>query len=897
MNEELMQQSCRVALAAYLHDLGKFAERAGAFDKDPRLDAHLTLYCPWHKEGGWFSHRHAAHTALAFDVIERHLPDLLGLSSGDASPFVGRTRVEDDGDDVEASDSLINAAAAHHKPYTFLQWVIATADRVASGFERKEFNRYNESKDETRDGLNHFTTRLLTLFEQIRVKSPASDRGLSQRYPLKPLAPRTIFPVDARDCKSRDREKAKAEYKALWNAFVGDLDKIPRTHRSNWPLWLDHFDSVWLAYAQAIPAATAFNVKPEVSLYDHARTTAALAVALWRWHAEHNRADEDAARSLRDRSDYAEQKFLLIQGDFFGIQNFVFATGGETRKQAAKLLRGRSFHVGLFTELAALRLLDELALPPTSQVLNAAGKFLIVAPKTDAVRETLTKLRKEFDRWCLDQAFGLAGVGLAWQEASCGDFLKGKDGEPSPYADLLGRLHKSLERAKYGQFDLCRDGARVFARDFRYGVCEYNGRLPADQSRIEDHPASCGLSRDQIKIGEALLRFDRLLVLRQEYAPRLHVSSNLTKLELDVFGYTVAFTEHEEASGAFGDLARQQALRRCWDFSLADRFDAHGTKRLWAGYARQFISGYVPYANSEDLAEHRIRYIGVKEGELPREGGLKTLDMLACEDRERGGDGNWVGISALGILKGDVDNLGEMFRIGLETPTFAKTAALSRQLNGFFAIYLPWLLAREFSNIYTVFAGGDDFFMIGPWRTTQKLAARMREEFARYAAGNSAIHFSAGIATQKPGAPIAALAELAENGLEAAKAEVGKNAVTCFGETVYWKDWPAVEEALQRLEALKVEVALSTGYIYRLLQFVDMCAKERRDGSPEAAIWRARFKYATFRYIVDKRKGLDEPGRKQLFTRLAQQIGGAISQLGSHYRIALFNYLYRMRAG
>src|SRR5262249_43806923 len=126
-----MQQSCRVALAAYLHDLGKFAERGGIFDKSPRLDAHLQLYCPWHHEGGWFSHRHAAHTALAFDVIERHLPDLLGISDGDASPFVGRRRVEDEGD-VEPADSLINAAAAHHKPETFLQWVIATADRVAS---------------------------------------------------------------------------------------------------------------------------------------------------------------------------------------------------------------------------------------------------------------------------------------------------------------------------------------------------------------------------------------------------------------------------------------------------------------------------------------------------------------------------------------------------------------------------------------------------------------------------------------------------------------------------------------------------------------------------------------------------------------------------------------------
>jgi len=136
-------------------------------------------------------------------------------------------------------------------------------------------------------------------------------------------------------------------------------------------------------------------VKPEVALYDHARTTAALAAALWRWHAARGQTDDAAARALRDRSDYAEDKLLLIQGDFFGIQNFVFATGGETRKQAAKLLRGRSFQVALFTELAALRLLDELALPPTSQVLNAAGKFLIVAPNTSEVQEALSKLREE----------------------------------------------------------------------------------------------------------------------------------------------------------------------------------------------------------------------------------------------------------------------------------------------------------------------------------------------------------------------------------------------------------------------------------------------------------------------------------------------------------------------
>ena len=167
MDDMLERQSCRVALAAYLHDLGKFAERAGAFEKDPRLDAHLTLYCPMREEGErqWFTHRHAAHTALAFDLIEKHLPDLLG---GDPSPFVGRVRAEDSAD-IEATDSLINAAAAHHKPDTFLQWVVATADRVASGFEREEFEQYNASMDQTREGLDHFTARLLTLFEQVRI--------------------------------------------------------------------------------------------------------------------------------------------------------------------------------------------------------------------------------------------------------------------------------------------------------------------------------------------------------------------------------------------------------------------------------------------------------------------------------------------------------------------------------------------------------------------------------------------------------------------------------------------------------------------------------------------------------------------------------------------------------
>jgi CRISPR-associated protein Csm1 len=892
-DEARTEESCRVALAAFLHDLGKFAERAGAFDDDPRLDAHLTLYCPFREEGGrrWFTHRHAAHSALAFDLIEAHLPDLI---RDDVSPFAGRRFAGGEGQ-TDATDSLINAAAAHHRPETFLQWVIATADRVASGFEREEFERYNLAPDETPEKRDHFTARQLTLFEQLRL---SDQRGPAQRldfrYPLRPLSARSIFPQPASKCESSDRARAKSEYAALWKGFVAHLELIPASHRKNWPLWLDHFDSLWLTYTHAVPAATAFNVKPDVSLYDHSRATAALAVALWRWHEANRRTGPDAAAALRERADYSEPKLLLIQGDFFGIQGFVFAAGGETRKQAAKLLRGRSFQVSLFTEIAALRILDELALPSTSQVLNAAGKFLIVAPNTEQVRERLEALRCEFDRWFLDHSFGLAGIGLAWLPACCNDFLRGAEGRASPYAELARRLRESLDEAKHRRFALCANGSCVFQHEFPHGVCEYNGWLPADQPRQGDRPASCKLSRDQIAIGEALLTFDRVLALRGEAT--LSSGSSTQRLELELFGYTIAFTKPAEASGAFGQLAASGMLRRCWDFAAAAEVDAKGETTLWAGYARRFISGYVPKVEADDLGPLRGRYAELADGEIAAQGGLKPLDMLACEDRRLDADGNaWLGVDGLGVLKGDIDDLGELFRVGLGSPTFAKTAALSRQVNGFFAIYLPWLLAREYRSVYTVFAGGDDFFLIGPWRTVQRLADRMRREFADYVAGNPEIHFSAGVATQRPGAPIGALAELAEAALDQSKKRDGKDAITCFGERVGWTEWPRLEAALARLEELHREEALTAGYVYGLLQFVDLRQRER-DGEAQAAMWRSRFAYRTRRYIVDKRRSLDEEARRRLYAQLAGELGSALDELGSSYRIVLFNHLYQFRS-
>jgi CRISPR-associated protein Csm1 len=891
-HSSLLAASCRMALAAYLHDLGKFAERARIEVLKDALDAHKTQYCPFRTtdasgKNGYHSHVHAAYTGLAFDIVERTAPDLI---QGDMHPFINRAQLQSD--PTQATDSLMNAAAAHHRPETFLQWVIATADRVASGFERDEFDKYNAAKDEnaeTKTGRNHYQARQLSLFEQINKQKNVTAKDLLWRYPLKALSPKAIFPQLREKCEPDNNEEAQAQYKALWNGFLKALHGIPKSHSGNWPLWLDHFDTAWLTFTQAIPSATAGLTKPEVSLYDHSKTTAALATALWRWHEDESQTDAAAAVGLKDRSDWNTQKFLLIQGDFFGIQDFVFAEGSQTNKAAAKLLRGRSFQVSLFTELAALKVLDALALPPTSQITNAAGKFLIVAPNTQAAKDALKTVTQEINQWFLTHSFGLAGLGLVGKPASCNDFLKGN------FKALMGSLFSELEKAKLQRFDLTADATQtptVFAVNYPHGVCQYNGRLPADKAE-GSNKASAALSRDQITLGSQLIRKDRILITQGGVA--LH-GSGVTSLETAIFGYNVAFTGYEEETGKFGPLARDGSLLRCWDFSLPDNLE----DTLWNGYARRFINAYVPRFSELDLQtcdKYRCLENDVEWDDLRLDIG-KTLNHIACEDQTCPNDPDkWQGQIALMTLKGDVDNLGTLFQQGLQEPTFAKMAALSRQMNAFFAIWLPAVCKVHFPNTYTVFAGGDDFFLIGPWHSTQKLAARMADEFKLYVAHNPGITFSAGMVMTKPGQPIHTLGSQAEEALDAAKgnhlpeAEARKNALVLYGERVRWSYWSKVHAAQVQLERVRADYELSTGYVYGLLQLIDLASDKT---NPEHAMWRSRFAYRTRRYVVDKIREPDKRQRAQ--TELSVALGEqGINDLGTAYRIPLFNHFYSQR--
>ena len=747
---ERLDAGCRVALAALLHDLGKFAERGRVFAGDARLADQEAMVCPHQVSGsgGTFghTHKHAAHTGLALDFLEAKglLPPMVGQ---DMRPFGSWGRPG------ETDDSLANAAAMHHRPETFLQWVVASADRAASGFERNNFEDYNKA-DEKGD---HYRARLLTQFEQLDLAGGKSgpDR-CKHAYPLAAMSPAAIIPKPRADLEP-GRTAAQAEYANLWRQFVEGLTQIPAAHKQSLPLWLDHFDSLWLCFTQAIPSATAGNTAPDVSLYDHTKAVAALATAIWRYHADQGHEPAIVTADLR-RSDrggtygWADTKILLIQGDFFGIQNFLFASGGSTNKNRAKILRGRSFQVAMLCELAALRVLEALDLPPTSQVLNAAGKFLIVAPNTPEALTQIAAVRSELDQWFLQHTFGQQGVGLAWTASSLDDFASKK------FRAALDRLGESLEVAKLQRFGLV--GAPAPAAVFtdyldataEFGVCAYDGKSPAADTDSDGRPISW-LAKDQIAIGKALVSESRLVVARRR-------DGRHGALGLDYFGYGLRFT---------GDAIAGGLPVRTWDF--AGPSDANAP--LFSGLARRWVNTYVPRSANDEV--------------MP-------FDEIANADRRADG----AGLAALGVVKGDVDNLGALFHTGLQQPSFAKWAGLSRQLHFFFAVHLPWLCETEFRNMYTVFAGGDDFFLVGPWHSALDLVARMRADFADYVR-NPGITFSAGVAVLGVQVPLPRMADAAEDLLAAAKAHDAdgrkKDAVTVFGRTMGW------ERAREQLQA------------------------------------------------------------------------------------------------
>lgn len=341
----------RIYLAAMLHDIGKFYQRAdsGNVIESKYLNANCkneASFCP--SQGGHYTHKHVLWTA---QFITENLQIFNKILNEDTSDF-------------NKEDNILNIATKHHLPKDKLseaERIIKEADSLSSGMDRDSEEAFKDDVDET--NWDSFIRKCLIPI----VQTVHQDNCHWWYQPVSPLSL-------TKDSFPKERITSDPDYKGLWDKFVKELKSVPS---GSFRAYTDTLLSLLFKYSTCIPTST-INL-PDVSLYDHLKTTAAIAVCLFDFYQS---------------KETSEEPFLLIGGDFSGIQKHIYQI---VSKYASKNLKGRSFYIRLISDAIVRFILKKLNLYNANVIYNSGGGFYILAPNTRFTIEALKSAISEIE--------------------------------------------------------------------------------------------------------------------------------------------------------------------------------------------------------------------------------------------------------------------------------------------------------------------------------------------------------------------------------------------------------------------------------------------------------------------------------------------------------------------
>lgn len=787
-----------LALGAFLHDIGKLEQRADPDERElPETCRRLEdSILPTHRESGRKTHRHALFSDGFFEwAMDQRAWPPRGLDLKQAQV----------------------AAIYHHAPRDDLPWtwLVAEADRLSSGMDRKERDAAQEADAGHGGRAAYRRTPLESLATKVKLDLGAPP---PTSFAVAPLAPDRQFPVP-----ELDPTTLPAGYLACRDGFRDGFRALAGAHYGSIALFHEGLIALSERYCWAVPSSTIDQ--PDVSLHDYALSVAAIATAAYAWHAA------DGGFDLAAIKDRKLPKYRLLEGDLSGIQSTLFRLARQQVKGVSRILRARSFLMGALLEAAALLIRRELGLPPYVLLQRAGGKFLMLLPNLADIETRVEALRETIDRWLADRYAGDLALNLALGPAFSGDgFLRGN------WNKTQADLRAAAAAAKLQPLRTVMTQP-VLAAEYEEGAeghcpaCGVRPRKPDCTSEV-DGVMRCAACHAEHEIGRILPKLEAVLWLPIEDAqPAAFAPFDRLRL----------LPKDEPARPGGNAISAWQP------------FEAQAP---WPAI-RRFLANHVPRFRDKEWDEPRFRDVELELADIDRleAGAIKTLAYLAREDCEEV-DGRLVGRPMLAVLKADVDRLGQVFTRGLgDDRTIGRVVALSRLLDGFFTGWLTELLRTEFQNVYTVYAGGDDLLLISPWLTTIRLARRLRRDFQKFSNDNPSLTLSAGIELLDAAEPLNRAVTRAEERLEAAKG-AGRNRVGLIVDAPI--TWDALDRALNDAEWLSGRIRdprdpFSLQLVYKLLHFADLKVKADPLDS-NAAIWHARLCYHLARAFPDRQR-------------------------------------------
>jgi len=777
----------KIALAGLLHDVGKFMQRAESPLSVASKGMENTI-CPVYQ--GRYSHKHVLWTSEFFELFS-------------GNHYLGTTLEQ---------DSIANLAAYHHKPATRLQELLQLADRLSSGSDRQDDEESHSDREQYKKA------RMRVIFDYLHLDDKMNIEA-DNRYELDPLDrdAENCFPTNLGNLNPKEGEKIVKGYGELWVSFRKELEGIASKDVDGFTVAIM---SLLEKYTWCIPSST--MDRPDISLFDHAKTTAAIASALYLYHA--GRKDlATAALSVQDET----AKFRLLVGDLSGIQNYIFNIKNVGVGGTAKRLRARSFYLSALAESASHALLHSFGLPITNLVIASGGKFYLLLPNSADAEKRIVCMEREFTEWLIKEINGEIALNIASVPFSCKDLLD--------FNAVHKKANDALQNAKERAFacHLSDDGGwkedafviadRVFTDD--ESLCPSCRKFPGTK-QMDVNVVLCSHCHDDVKLGAELAKSVGVQFF----------SGGQGKYKLFT-GYSFSMARKRDEFSKDAYLVQQF---NDWEFGQTE---VALRPRPFANYVPRFDEQLCRYCDKSDCGEK-----GNAE-----EGNPKFFTCLA--------ESNKRGRKALGIFKADVDSLGLIFINGFKSEKekcISRITTLSRLLDTFFTGRLDYLLREEFKDIYTVYAGGDDLLMLGPWEQVLRFSKRVRDEFELYTCKNPAFTLSAGIAMAKTRLPIYAAVAAADSLLAEAKkkkapgADEPKNQLAALGDIVKWDKFKFVQEEADRLAIWQEEKKVSMGFVRQLLDSAAQFREFRATGEIRLLRFVPMLAYAITRNIPAK---------------------------------------------
>lgn len=795
----------RILLAALLHDIGKFYQRADdklfeGGQKNPgneigEISFNLAQQmCP-PTEQGRFGYHHVVWTSQFFENprIFNKLKSVPGLTE---SVLLGK----------DQDDSVVNLACQHHLPESLLQALIQQADWWSAGIDRN--NEKTFEKDEKPEAIDwgkdfHKKKPLASVFDFILTpdyKEPKMQYG--HAFPLVPLnISENIFPQPV---ESANQGLGQEKYRRHWNAFVQEFELLPA---GSFESFFESLLHLMRKYTWCIPSNT--NDMAHVSLYDHLRLTAAFAHCFYAHYKDHPESWKFHESNIR-RLSPAEGVFpvLLVGGDITGIQDFIYNIASS---KAAQSLKGRSFYLQLFIETLVLKIIQhpEIRASQANVVYASGGKFYMVLPNTARVKNALREIHREAERELWDKHHGRVGVLLEWEafayvfgrnEKGEGNILtESEPGQMLTLAQLWHSLSEKLQQAKPRLFlsVIAERPESLFDEnheDLQYDPQVADGKVCAVTGVLLKRGKTRKLNKEgddefelmvedqvgfQIDLGKSLKDADFILTFMGKGKGSSYLESKQTN-RIEILGIIHYLIDKDDLRHV-SDEGSISSADHCLVTSIND------TNFLQTIQGQDVRYGFRFYGGNEQACMRD------KDGQVIYHAGgkskwAKTVNELTCysqfDDKTE---------SYVGVLRMDVDGLGDVFvnRIHDAQRTFSFYATLSSMLDLFFSGYLNTLRNsdgyRDYVNI--LYSGGDDLFIIGRWDKAIEIARDIRRKFALFVRRDD-LSISGGLVVVHNKFPIRKAADLADEAEKKAKAFDGgaKNALAVFNETFGWQD-------------------------------------------------------------------------------------------------------------